>query len=490
MKQIGVSLSLVALCVCFCCYAQQHGKTTSPAQAGGAGQQKLICPGSKSQLPYLHFVSVGFQDKVGGYWFATSEGVYHYDGQSFVNYEQMDGLNIVSRNGMAGDVVENIVEDKSGNIWFCTGYWAIRYNGKTFSRLEIPYTNAFNFKTFDGFGYSEGNYYNEKLRTSIFSDRSGNIWLFSGFDVYRFNETSGSFEKTGIGDYVKGKLMRSDMVDKGGYLCGAYQDRKGNVWFTTRGSSPFVQSFRLFGSRVDHPCVLNTCKHQLGNPNDLAAHNKEIHASLFTNTLHETQNGFAFSSVLEDKEGNIWFGTWNDGVYRYDARGVSLDPSTAHLRNDQYFITRFSCTDMLSKSAILTIYQDKTGKIWFGTDTNDSTFRGHGVFCFDPSASHAGSWHVSQFTTKDGLCNKSPFSNNIISSINEDNAGRIWFGGDGGVSYYDGSSFTTVSKKEGVYDDHVGFILKDRSGKMWFGTWNLGLYCYDGGKIRNFTERQ
>jgi serine phosphatase RsbU (regulator of sigma subunit) len=56
----------------------------------------------------------------------------------------------------------------------------------------------------------------------------------------------------------------------------------------------------------------------------------------------------------------------------------------------------------------------------------------------------------------------------------EDESGNFWFGTEGGVSKYDGKSFTHFTEKEGLSNNTVLSMLEDKSGNLWFGS-RLGL---------------
>jgi ligand-binding sensor domain-containing protein len=74
---------------------------------------------------------------------------------------------------------------------------------------------------------------------------------------------------------------------------------------------------------------------------------------------------------------------------------------------------------------------------------------------------------------------KKALSNNVVVSILEDKSGNLWFGTNGGgVSKYDGKSFTHFTDKEGLSNNVVRSILEDKSGNLWFGTYGGGVSKY------------
>jgi sugar lactone lactonase YvrE len=69
-------------------------------------------------------VQCAMQDKAGNLWFGTTggEGVFRYDGTTFTNYSEKDGL--------CNNEVGVILEDKDGYIWFGTNDGACFFDGK------------------------------------------------------------------------------------------------------------------------------------------------------------------------------------------------------------------------------------------------------------------------------------------------------------------------------------------------------------------------
>jgi len=160
-------------------------------------------------------------------------------------------------------------------------------------------------------------------------------------------------------------------------------------------------------------------------------------------------------SIMEDKHGNMWFGTLGGGVSKYDGESF----------------THFTENEGLSNNRVLSILEDKSGNLWFGTD-------GGGVSKYDGES-------FTHFTEKEGLR-----SNNVYSIL-EDKNGNLWVGTNGGgVSKYDGESFTHYTENEGLRSNSVWSILEDKSGNLWFGSWEGGVSKYDGESFTHFTENE
>ncbi|MBU0490104.1 MAG: hypothetical protein KKD31_19370, partial [Bacteroidetes bacterium] len=121
--------------------------------------------------------------------------------------------------------------------------------------------------------------------------------------------------------------------------------------------------------------------------------------------------------MLQDRTGNLWFGTYGGGVSKYDGETF----------------THFTEKEGLSNNYVLSILEDKSGNLWFGTYGGVSKYDGE---------------TFTHFTEKEGL------SNNYVRSILEDKSGNLWFGTYGGVSKYDGETFTHFTEKEGLSNNY------------------------------------
>lgn len=84
------------------------------------------------------------------------------------------------------------------------------------------------------------------------------------------------------------------------------------------------------------------------------------------------------------------------------------------------------------------------------------------------------------FNVREGL------SQSQVYDITEDYKGRLWMATrGGGISIYDGLSFSTLNQKNGLSNDFVYCFLKDKLQNIWIGT-NDGLNYAEGKKITRY----
>jgi ligand-binding sensor domain-containing protein len=75
-----------------------------------------------------------------------------------------------------------------------------------------------------------------------------------------------------------------------------------------------------------------------------------------------------------------------------------------------------------------------------------------------------------------------------VWSAFEDRAGRIWFGTlGGGACCYDGESFATYRETGGLTRNHVQGIGQSADGALWFG-FSGGLFRLAGEQLVNVTR--
>ena len=99
------------------------------------------------------------------------------------------------------------------------------------------------------------------------------------------------------------------------------------------------------------------------------------------------------------------------------------------------------------------------------------------ICCFIAFITHPASGHnyFKQYSIEDGLAQSQ------VYSIFQDSRGNMWIGTyGGGISKYNGKSFTNYTTKNGLSNDIVYCITEDQSGKIWFGTYGGGVNIYNG----------
>lgn len=232
--------------------------------------------------------------------------------------------------------------------------------------------------------------------------------------------------------------------------------------------------------------------------------------------LHSiSQIGKYVVETFQDAQGNLWFGTLEEGVAKYD--GTKLI----------YLTTK----DGLPSNRIVNIIEDNSGNLWFGTGAGLSKFDGKKFvnysekdgLCSDMISNlFIDSKGIFWIGTWGGVCKFdgtrfekfpipypkvetqiNPDTKDWITSITEDTKGNIWFGRDGyGASKFDRISIVHFTTKDGLNSNNVQSIVEDNEGNIWVGTrvaekdnadankrfGKGGLNKYNGEKFIHFPE--
>ncbi len=294
-------------------------------------------------------VNRSLQDKAGNIWFGTTgEGVYRYDGKEFTQFTEKDGL--------SNNSVYSILEDKSGNIWFGTDDGVSRYDGKNISK--IPFTNAFGATILQS---------PKNSVWSMFQDKSGIIWFGTSQDLYcydgksfsRFLDNknilntqnlqlksiqcfiednhgtiwmgSGPFGMEGVIRF-DGKDLMASKPNGDGWIRYMLKDKNETIWFGGRGNGNFIYNGKDFANftekvGIGNPVLVDKSDNiWFSGEEKLSTVESEggiWHYNGKTFKNYNTNDGmskyFVFS-MLEDKNGNIWIGTRNCGLYRYNGQ--------------------------------------------------------------------------------------------------------------------------------------------------------------------------
>ena len=159
--------------------------------------------------------------------------------------------------------------------------------------------------------------------------------------------------------------------------------------------------------------------------------NNQISYALF-NTLQGIKSNLIYT-MLQDKQGNLWIGTFGGGLCKYDGR----------------YLSNYSVQQGLSNNDIRCLLEDKKHNLWIGT--------GSGAIRFDGKT-------ITIYTERQGLCSTS------VWGLLEDSKGNIWINSSKGLSKYDGKTFTNFTDQQGFSKRNDDTFFEDRNGNLWFDT--------------------
>jgi signal transduction histidine kinase/ligand-binding sensor domain-containing protein len=193
-------------------------------------------------------------------------------------------------------------------------------------------------------------------------------------------------------------------------------------------------------------------------------------------------------STYRDGEGNLWFGTERDGLFR--AR--------------KQIITAYSEADGIADKNVYPIYQDRTGTIWVGTTGGLSKYE-NGTFVLIESTDNfpvnaigedaAGRILISNFGALYVQENNRfvPFEREkipavrFIYAIHADRENTLWIGGDVGLRRFKDGVLTSFTTADGLAGNDVKVIIEARAGGLWIGTYD-GLTHFKDGKFTSWRE--
>lgn len=156
-------------------------------------------------------------------------------------------------------------------------------------------------------------------------------------------------------------------------------------------------------------------------------------------------------ALLQDNEGNFWFGNDVTGLTKYD--GVNL--------------YQYSTKNGLVNNTVFKLMLSSKGEIWACTYGGISVFDGKNFYNLDLFV---------------GTENK------LINCITEDHEGNIWLGTFNGLIKYDGNDLSFYTRKNGLLCDSVLSCKVDKKGKLWISS-SEGLSEFDGKSFKHYTQR-
>ncbi|MRV72423.1 diguanylate cyclase [Duganella sp. FT92W] len=156
-------------------------------------------------------------------------------------------------------------------------------------------------------------------------------------------------------------------------------------------------------------------------------------------------------SMLQDRQGFVWIGTIEGGLFRYDGRRA------VRYQNDP------GNPKSVPGGRIASLFSDEAGRIWAGTD--------EGLARYEPESNS-----FSRYLPESG-----PRNFRIVRRIVADGRGGMWLGTWGGLQHFDPKTgkFTVyqhdAADPDSLKHNDIGAVALDAAGGVWAGTWPGGL---------------
>jgi ligand-binding sensor domain-containing protein len=206
------------------------------------------------------------QDKRGFIWIGTDDGLNRYDGNNFLIFRNTPGLTSC----ISGNIITSLLEDENQVLWIGTADGGLsRYD----YRLPVE-------KQFQQYKHNsaDSNSIPINIINAIVQDREGSLWLAtSGKRAIRFNKQTGKFEMPA------GKGTTTAIA-----LCIGPENK---LWVGRQGGGLYTLDLK-----------------------NLAFEHDQRYDNLYAKLPHAV-----VTSLYKDASNNMWFGSWDKVLYRYNA---------------------------------------------------------------------------------------------------------------------------------------------------------------------------
>jgi signal transduction histidine kinase/ligand-binding sensor domain-containing protein/CheY-like chemotaxis protein/HPt (histidine-containing phosphotransfer) domain-containing protein len=293
-----------------------------------------------------------FQDSTGYLWIVTQEGVSRYDGNQLLVFVHDPS----KPDSLSSDNVRAMLEDHKKRLWVATDGGGLNlFNSakQTFSSLQEE-VNSDAAPT-------------SNRQVSLYLDSHNLIWIgYRNGNFSQFNPNTMKFEH-----YNTRALLPE--LEKDAAITSIIEDSQ-QIWLATDGNG-----------------LLKLNK----KTKQLTRHHSGSATPLFSDRL---------TQLFIDQQQRIWMTSHNSGLGMLDPQQTKFS-TWQHHENQQ---------NSLAANLVHTVYQDHQQRIWLGTEAGVSLWDGQDKF--------------TNFNIDDGL------TNNKILSILQDTSGLMWFGSYDGIT--------------------------------------------------------
>ncbi|MEX6686354.1 two-component regulator propeller domain-containing protein [Danxiaibacter flavus] len=377
------------------------------------------------------------------FWTATESGLYVYNVKTKKCRHLIKEYNNPS--SLSDNATYTLLKDKEGGTWCGTYFGGINYLPKQYTFFQ-KYFPQFGTSSISGTSVRE-----------ICADNYGHLWIGTeDAGLNRLDIKTGIFQTykpSGSGSIshsnIHGLLALGDTL-----FIGTFEHGLDIMRIKSR------QVIKHYNADTQHNTFKSNfieCFYKKNNGEILVGTAR----GLFTYNM--TDSGFMpvpqvpdislVQTILEDKNGTIWAGTYREGLYYYN---------TATKKNGMF---RYNLNDdaSLSNNTINNIFEDSRHIIWITTENG---------FC----RYNMDKNNFKRYSTANGL------PSNVTYSILEDNKGDLWITTSKGLVCFDPitEAVKIYTKANGLLTDQFNYnsAYKDKSGKLYFGSLK-GLICFN-----------
>lgn len=447
-------------------------------------------------------ISALLEDHQGALWVGTTGG-----GLNRLFHGHIE--NFTSKDGLAGNSIQTLLEATNGDIWVATSTGlSCRRNGR-----------------FEVIGQNLGLVYD------LARDRRGNIWvatLHHGLGCFQNGNFSTNNRPVSVRDFNPRCLLvdRQDRLWVGAREKCIYCYENGN-WtrYGTNEGFPEIVLNRLaqtaegsvWAASLNEGVYylqngrFNALRMQDGLPDDavlsLYADAQFLWAGSQSGGLsrigpkrlsvYHALDGFSecqLRSLTETTNGDLWVGTYGQGIYRRPAGATVLAEMVDKPFQDHAIVEAMLGTadGSLWWGAGPVLYQWRDGQVQF--KFGEGVLAGDRIWCLC-EAPGAGMWvgtyngqllHLDQgkVTTLKGL------SGRPVTSLAWAKDGTLWIGSlGGGLGRWQNGQLTTLTMKDGLHSNLIRALRLDSDGTLWIGMDGGGLARWSHERLVSFTSR-
>ncbi len=403
--------------------------------------------GDSTSLPDNNIQTL-FQSKDGTIWIGTKEGFakYNLDFDTFTNYF----YNSKDKQSISNDNISAISEDTTGVIWVGTKDGLNKFDRKT--------------KTFTRF-YADGklgSIPNNHI-TAIHTDKKGNLWIGTMNGVARYQPKTNNFKV-----FMAGSGF-SNLPN--GHVTCFFEDHFKALWIGTKDG---IGRYNRLGDNISayraSPSGIEAIEQdEDGNlwiisVSELGKFNQNNHTYTRQNIGSTFENYGAFNAMAKSKSGLLWIGTNKNGIFKVNTRTKQF----------KTFRHNPEKSNSLPPAWVWSIENSDQNNLWVGTADGWSYL----------NVAKDSAFNYSTFFSSF----QNPNSRDLTALLNEGDT-VLW-----GAVMNNGIVRTTLDKETHIPLEFQTFVArendslqkapsgnktsamyKDSYGKIWLGTFEMGL---------------